>query len=138
MSQALLHPPETTTSFTLNGGCGRPHEYDGTGIDCSACIAHVRTLSTDERIGHPALRGPILVIGDNPAEIDEMRKLAEARRERASWRVVEAEAPAAVAAEVPGTPETPEDEIARLQARLEKLRSEPAQAAQRRRPATRA
>lgn len=91
MSKTLLYPPETVTSFTLNTGCGKPHEYDGKhGIDCSACAEVVRSQSPEERISHPALRGPVPVQGATPEERATFQKIFEAERERSSWRLEEA------------------------------------------------
>src|SRR5260370_33846535 len=91
MGKPLLHPPETVHSFTFHGGCGKPHEYDGVhGVDCAPCVEVVRVMSPTERIAHPHLRAPLTVTGDTPAEVDTMRRVEEARRLAASWRLVEA------------------------------------------------
>ena len=71
MTKLLLHPPRGTHSFTLNLGCGQAHEYDGEhGIDCEPCRGHIQALSPEERIGHPALRGPAPAVGGTPEEVE--------------------------------------------------------------------
>lgn len=118
MSKLLLHPPETTQSFTLNGGCGQPHEYDGEhGIDCPECIEHVRLMSPDDRIAHPLLRGPIVAIGDTPGEIDALTRVAQAKREAASYRLLEADEETAPA----GPSAANADEVERLRTRVAEL-----------------
>jgi hypothetical protein len=118
MSKTLLHPPRTTTSFTFHQGCGQPHEYDGEGIDCPACVEHVRLMSPDERIAHPLLRGPIVAVGDTPGEIDALRQVEEAKRHAASYWLEDVEE----------APEPTADDRAaereRLQARLAELEAE--------------
>ena len=91
MSKLLIHPPATTGSFTLNQGCGKPHEYDGeTGIDCGPCADHIATLSPDERVAMH-LRGPAPVTGATPEERAAFTQAYLADRERFSWRLVPAD-----------------------------------------------
>jgi len=85
--KTVLRPPEGVQDFTFAYGCGRPHHYDGAPIDCPACVEHVRSMAPDERVSHPSLRAPIVVTGENPAEMDAMRREAEAKRQAASWRL---------------------------------------------------
>jgi hypothetical protein len=121
MTKVLLHPPETTTSFRFAAGCGEAHEYDGEhGIDCERCIEHVATLSPDERIGHPALRGPVVLAGDNPAEIAANQRAWEAKRAAASYRLMEAQDESAEAA--PAISEDAAAELERLRQENEELR----------------
>ena len=89
MSKTLLHAPKGHHSFTFYTGCGKPHEYDGKGIDCPACVEAVRLLSPEERIAHPALRGPVPVQGASAQERDAFRREFETERERASWHLEE-------------------------------------------------
>lgn len=121
MSRTVLHPPDGVHDFVFHvGGCGKPHQYDGRhGIDCPACVEVVRIMSPDERISHPHLRVPLVATGDTPGEVDTMRRVEEAKRHAASWRLEEAEDP----------PEpTAEDRAAereRLKARLAELDDDP-------------
>lgn len=87
MSKLLIHPPATTTSFTFTAGCGKPHEYDGEGIDCEPCVAHLATLPPDERVAM-RLRGPAPVSGSTPEERAAYAQAYLADRERFSWRLI--------------------------------------------------
>lgn len=136
MTRTLLHPPRSVHNFRFAHGCGEAHEYDGeTGIDCGPCIEHVRTLSPDERIMHPALRGPAPAVGATPEERERMLDAYQAARDAATWRLEEAEPKRR--SKVAGAEPTGDDlamENERLRARLAELEAgtaaEPAQAAE--------
>ena len=118
MSKLLLHPPVTTTSFTLHQGCGRPHQYDGEhGIDCQPCVDYVATLPADERIGQQSLRGPVPVQGATPQEREQFARLFTADRDAHSWRLVPADE-----ATTPAGPSAADvEELERLRARFAEL-----------------
>jgi len=111
MSKLLLHPPEGTTSFTFNAGCGQAHEFDGAPIDCEKCVEHVATLPPDERVAMH-LRGPSPVQGATPEERAAYAQAYLRDRERFSWRLVAASDPA---------PDPQAEENARLKARVKEL-----------------
>lgn len=119
MTKLLIRPPDGTQSFTFNLGCGKPHEYDGEPIDCQKCADHVVTLSEDERIYHPGLRGPVPVRGDTDTEREAFAKTAAARRDAASWRLVAAQEKAPKAKEPEGDALAAYDDD-RLRAELER------------------
>lgn len=131
MSKLLLRPPDGTNGFTFHQGCGKPHEYDGEhAIDCEPCVEHVRLMSPEERISQPDLRAPLVAVGDTADELDVMRRVEEAKRHAASWRLVEAS----------GDPDTESDdpladENAALRARIAELEAAAKPSATRKAPA---
>ncbi len=122
MSKLVLRPPDHFYSFTLQGGCGKPHEYDGsTPIDCEKCVAHVAQLSPEERCQDMTLRAPGIVTGDTPAEIRRQQQLEDERRQSMSYRLEEAAAVKPAKAEADGGGD---DEVAQLKARIAELEAE--------------
>lgn len=132
----LLYPPRGVTHFrvpakppdlphghehhSLLWGCGELHEYDGVhGIDCPQDVAYYESLPLEQRCIDPALRAPILVNGDDPAEVMTQRELLERRRHAASFRIEDSEDEES-AAGLEATSADPE-EIERLRARVAEL-----------------
>jgi hypothetical protein len=121
VTKLLLHPPETTGSFTLNLGCGKPHGYDGVhGIDCDPCVQHVATLSPDERVAMH-LRGPVPAQGATPEEREVHARAYLAAREKASWRLLPADEATAPAGPSDDDQDAQAARIAELEARIAEL-----------------